>query len=86
MDAWKNNLLPKFVEEYYPDDINNSDWTGLFNKLQPNKSLFFKDEDGRDGKCSKSGITVMPVADMSDTQKLKPLTINNCWKHTSSAN
>ena len=46
-----------------------------------NKSMVF--EDGRGGKCSKSRITVMPVANMSGFQKLKPLVINNCWKlHT----
>ena len=51
--------------------------TGLFYKLQPNKSLFFKDKDGRGGKCSKSKITVMPVANMVGTHKLKPMVINN---------
>ena len=85
MDAWKNTLLPKLLEEYSPDDIYNADETGLFYKLQPKKSLVFKDEDGRSGKCLKSRITVLPVTNMSGTQKLKHLVINNSWKlHISS--
>ena len=90
MDAWKNTLLPKLLKEYSPDDTYNTDKTGPFYKLQPSKSLVFKDENGIGGKCSKSRITVMPVANISSTHKLKPLVINNCWKpprgsHTSSA-
>ena len=73
MDAFKNTLMPKLLEEYSPDDIYNADETGLFYKLQPNYSQVFKDEDVRGDKCSKSRITVMPVANMSGTHKLKPL-------------
>ena len=78
LDAWKNTLLPKLLKEYSPDDIYNADKTDLFYKLQPNKFLVLKDEDG--DKCSKSMITMMPVANMSGTHKQKPLVINNCWK------
>ena len=67
MNAWKNTLLPKLLEQYAPDDIYNADYTGLFYKLQPSKSIVFKDEDGRGGKCSKSRIIVMPVVNMSGT-------------------
>ena len=80
IDAWKNTLLPKLLKEYSPDDIYNADKTGLFYKLQPSKSLVFKDEYGRGSKSSKSGITVMPVANIPGTHKLKPLFIHNCWK------
>ena len=81
MDVWKNTLLPKLLDEYSPNDINNADETGIFYKLETNKSLVFRDKDGRGGKCSKPRITVMPVANMSGTHKLTPLVINNCWKH-----
>ena len=80
MDAWKNTVLPKFIEEYSHDDIYNTDEPHVFYQLQPSKYLVFKDEDGRNGKCSNSRITVMPIANMSVSHKLKPLVINNCWK------
>ena len=42
MDAWMNTLLPKLLEEYSSDDTYNADMTGLFYKLQPNKSMVFQ--------------------------------------------
>ena len=43
MDGSKNTLLPKLFEDYSPDDIYNAYETGLFYKLQPNKSRVYKD-------------------------------------------
>ena len=43
MDVWKNTLPPKLLEGYSRVDSHNADETGLFYKLQPNKSLVFKD-------------------------------------------
>ena len=80
MDAWKNTLWSKLLEKYSPDDIYTADEIGLFYNRQPNKSLVFNDEDGRGGKCSNSRITLMPVANISGTHKLKPAGINNCLK------
>ena len=80
IDASKNTLLPKFLEEYSINDIYSADKNGLFYKLQPSKCLVLKDEDGSGGKCSKSRIAVTPMANMSGTHKLKPLVINNSWK------
>ena len=39
MDAWKNTLLPKLLEDYSSDDIYNTHETGLIYKQQPKKSL-----------------------------------------------
>ncbi len=80
VDAWKGTLLPQLLQEFSPSDIYNLDETGLFYKLQPSKSLAYKDEDGRGGKLSKARITVMPCANMDGSHKLKPLVINNCQK------
>ena len=80
MYAGKNTLLSKLLKEYSPDDIYNPNETVLFYKLQPCRPLEFKDKGGRGDKCSKSRITVMPVANTCYTHKLKPLVINNCWK------
>ncbi|MCP3953123.1 MAG: hypothetical protein GY697_13035 [Desulfobacterales bacterium] len=80
VDAWKSTLLPQLLKDYTPDRIYNLDETGLFYKLQPSKSLVYKDEDGRGGKLSKARITVMPCANMDGSHKLKPLVIGNCMK------
>ena len=53
VDAWQSTLLPQLLEEFSPEDIYNTDETGLFYQMQPDKSLTHKDEDGRGGKCSK---------------------------------
>ncbi len=75
-----STLLPQLLEEYAPHNIYNADETGLFYKLQPNKSIVFQDEDGRGGKLSKERLTVLPMANMTGTHKLKPLVINKAWK------
>ena len=75
MDAWKNTLRHKLLKY-----ICNADETGLVYKLQHNKPLVFKEDNGRGDTCSKSRITVIPMSNMSSTYKLKPLVINNCWK------
>ena len=80
VDAWKTTLLPQLLAEFSPEDIYNTDETGLFYKLQPDKSLAYKDEDGRGGKRSKARITVLTTANMTGTHKLKPLVINNCQR------
>lgn len=80
VDAWNKTLLPQLLQEYAAEDIYNTDETGLFYKLQPSKSLVYKDEDGRGGKCSKARITVLLTANMTGSHKLQPLVINNCWK------
>ena len=78
VDAWKKTLLPKLLEEFAPEDIYNADETGLFYQLQPDKSLVYKDEDGRGGKRSKLRVTVLTVANMDGSDKLKPVLINKC--------
>ncbi len=65
VDAWRNTLLPQLLQEYSPDNIYNADETGLFYKLMPNKSLVYKDEDGRGGKLSKERVTVLPTVNKS---------------------
>ena len=80
VDAWKSTILPQLLRDYSPEDIYNTDETGLFYKMQPSKSLVYKDEDGRGGKASKSRITVLTTANMTGTHKVKPLVINNCQK------
>ena len=62
VQSWKEKL-PSLIEQC------------LFYKLQPDKSLHFKGESCSGGKKSKERITVMLVANMSGTNKLKPLLI-----------
>ena len=76
VDAWKTTLLAKLLEEYSADCIYNADETGLFWKKQPNTSLVYKGEDGRGGKRSKERVTLLLAANMTGTDKLKPLVVN----------
>ena len=75
-DVWRTTILPGLLEEYGPNCIYNADETGLFWKMQPKQSLICKGEDGRGGKGSKERVTILLAANMSGTDKLKPLVIN----------
>ena len=76
VDAWKSTILTKLLEDYEPDCIYNADETGLFWKMQAKRSLIYKAEDGRGGKQSKERVTLLLAANMSGTDKLKPLVVN----------
>ena len=70
VDKWTSGPLATLLEDYNPDDIYNCDETGLFWKLQPNKSFIQKGETCSGGKRSKERVTVLPCANMSGTEKL----------------
>ena len=75
VEAWKTSTLPTLLEDYSPDDIYNADETGLFWRMQPNKSLVLQGDDGRGTKVSKERVTILPCANMSGTDKLELLII-----------
>lgn len=83
--TWKQRL-DDIVDEYSADDIFNCDETGLFYRAMPNKSLVLPTENGHGTKVPKDRITVLLGANMSGTEKLKPLVIGKsakprCFKH-----
>jgi transposase-like protein len=78
VDDWKTGLLPTILAEYPPEDIFNCDETGLFYKMEPNKSFTLKGEDCHRGKRSKERITVLPCANMTGSEKL-PLLVIGKW-------
>lgn len=73
---WMHNTLPSLLEKYHADDVYNADETGLFYKCLPNKTYTLKGERAsRNHKESKDRLTVLLAANMSGTDKLKPLII-----------
>ncbi|XP_060847983.1 tigger transposable element-derived protein 4-like [Rhopalosiphum padi] len=77
--VWINNL-PKLIENYSPDDIFNVDETGLFFKCLPDKTFIFKGQSCSGGKHSKERVTLLLGANMSGTEKLRPLLIGKSKK------
>ena len=65
--------LKKVLEPYSPDDIYNMDETGLFFRLEPDKTLASGPVKGR--KKSKERITVALCCNASGTDKMMPLVI-----------
>ena len=80
VNLWKDTRLPQILQEYKPEDIYNADETGLFYRLQPDKSLVLKGEDCRGGKRSKERVTIMPCCNMTGTDKLQLLLIGKAKK------
>jgi len=77
--VWINNL-PKLIENYSPDDIFNVDETRLFFKCLPDKTFIFKGQSCSGGKHSKERVTLLLGANMSGTEKLRPLLIGKSKK------
>ena len=65
------------LQDFAPEDIYNADETGLFFKLQPDRSLVYKGEDCRGGKRAKERITILPTSNMTGTDKLPLLVIHH---------
>ncbi|KAK9746513.1 Tc5 transposase DNA-binding domain [Popillia japonica] len=69
------NVFAEISKNYTDEQIFNADETGLFYKMTPNKTLKSKAEKCSGGKMSKDRITVLVVANMTDTIKKKLLVI-----------
>lgn len=76
---WINNVLPDLLKKYKPEDVYNADETGLFYKLQPDRTLTFKGEKCSGGKKSKDRLTVMVCASMAG-EKVPLLVIGKAKK------
>nr|XP_050046565.1 tigger transposable element-derived protein 4-like [Dermacentor andersoni] len=87
---WRATRLPEILEEYDAKNIDNVDETALFSKLLPSKSLSFKGEKCTGGKLSKDRLTVLIGANMTGSEKLKPLVIEKskhprCFKNVATS-
>lgn len=58
IEQWLNDLRT-LLKYYKLGDISNCDKTGLFYKILPNKTLYFKSAACHGGKKSKEGLTVL---------------------------
>lgn len=65
LEPWINDTLPDLLRKFKPEDIYNADETGLFYKLQPDRTLAFKGEKCCGGKRSKDRLTVLVCASMA---------------------
>lgn len=84
VQKWKEKL-PSLINGYEPRNIFNANETGLFYKLQPNKTLTFKGETCSGRINSKDRVTVRVCCNMDGIEKIKPLVLgkfNNlrCFK------
>lgn len=89
VENWKNDVLMSILSRYDSSDVFNLDETGLFYRLLPDKTLSFKGEKCTSGKGSKQRLTLLLGANMSGSEKLKPLVIGKsknprCFKHVKS--
>ena len=73
---WLKDVLPKLIEGYQPTDIYNTDETGLFYQLIPNKTLARKEDDCAGMKKSKQRVTLLLGANMNGSDWLRPLLID----------
>ena len=79
-DNYMSTVLQPLLQRYDAEDIYNVDETGLFYKLLPDRTYTLKGDDCHGGKCSKERITLLLGANMSGTDKLKPLVIGKSTK------
>ena len=63
-ETWLDVTLPELLHEFPPENIFNADETGLFYKLQPDKTLAFKGQKCSGGKKAKDRLTVLVGASM----------------------
>ena len=63
-ETWLDVTLPELLDKFPPENIFNADETGLFYKLQPDKTLAFKGQKCSGGKKAKDRLTVLVGASM----------------------
>ena len=85
VNEWQNDRLPALLKEFKPEQIFNTDETGLFYRCLPDKTHVFKNKKCAGGKLSKERLTVLVTASMTG-EKLPPLVIGKsanprCFKN-----
>ena len=82
---WQNHRLQALLKEFEPEQIFNTDETGLFYRCFPDKTHVFKNEKCAGGKLSKERLTALVTASING-EKLSPLAIGKsanprCFKN-----
>ena len=85
VNEWQNHRLPTLLKEFEPEQIFNTDETGLFYRCLPDKTHVFKNEKCAGGKLSKERLAILVTASMTG-EKLPPLVIGKsanprCFKN-----
>ena len=79
-DDWKQRKLLPVLRMFDPSNIFNTDETGLYWRLLPDKTHAVTGEVCTGGKKSKERVTVLVCANMSGSEKLSLLTIGKFKK------
>ena len=58
-ETWLDVILPEHLDQFAPENIFNADETGLFYKLQPDRTMTFKGERCSGGKKAKDCLTLL---------------------------
>jgi hypothetical protein len=69
VNDWLSNRLPEIIKDFDPKNVWNADETGLFWRLQPNKTMRFRGETCSSGKLSKERITVLLCVNADGSEK-----------------
>ena len=88
---YKKVVLPNLLKDYNSDNIFNADETALFYKAMPNKTMIYKNMQANHVKVNKERLSLLLCANMSGTEKLKPVVIGQsknprCLKDLNKAN
>ena len=63
-ETWLDVTLPERLDQFTPENIFNADETCLFYKLQPDKTMIFKEQKCSGGKKAKDHLTLLVGASM----------------------
>ncbi len=74
-EKWLREVLPKLQSSYKPEDIFNSDETGVYYRGMTNRSLVSAGEKPSGAKVAKDRLMVLVTANMASTEKPKLLVI-----------
>ncbi|KAM3936770.1 tigger transposable element-derived protein 4-like [Leptodactylus fuscus] len=80
VETWTTEQLPKILEKYDLKDVFNTDETGVFFNLMPNRTIAVKGEKCHGGKMSKERITVLVTTNADGSEKIPILVIGKYKK------
>ncbi|KAM3915651.1 tigger transposable element-derived protein 4-like [Leptodactylus fuscus] len=80
VETWTTEQLPQILEKYDLKDVFNTDETGVFFNLMPNRTIAVKWEKCHGGKMSKERITVLVTTNADGSEKIPILVIGKYKK------
>lgn len=79
-ESWFEKKWPDISERYAPQDIFNTDETGLYYRATPDHCLIFKNSTSTAGKKIKDRLTVLLTCNMTGSEKLRPFVLGKSKK------